>query len=212
MNLRVSIVDDDEPIGRILADLIGESKHLDFVSSYHDPKLALAQLPIERPDVVLMDINMPHCNGVECVRRLKPLLPETQFLMLTVYADSDHIFAALAAGATGYLLKGTSRPQLLAAIKQISAGGSPMSCAIARKVVQSFARTETERTDLEALSPRERSVLELLAKGYLYKEIAESLGLSLTTVDSYVRRVYDKLQVNSRSQAIAKYLKAPGSP
>lgn len=207
MNLRVSIVDDDEPISRILADLIRESKNLEFVSAYNDTGLALEKLPLERPDVVLMDINIPGLNGIECVRRLKPVLPGTQFLMLTVYADSDHIFAALAAGATGYLLKGTRRTQLLAAIKQISVGGSPMSCAIARKVVQSFARTEAERPDLQALSPRERSVLELLSKGYLYKEIAESLNLSVMTVDTYVRRVYDKLQVNSRSQAIAKYLK-----
>jgi len=206
MNLRVSIVDDDEPVSRILADLIRESKNLEFVSAYNDAEVALEKLPQERPDVVLMDINIPGLNGIECVRRLKPMLPDTQFLMLTVYADSDHIFSALAAGATGYLLKGTRRAQLLAAIKQISIGGSPMSCAIARKVVQSFARTEAERPDLQALSPRERSVLELLSKGYLYKEIAESLNLSVMTVDTYVRRVYDKLQVNSRSQAIAKYL------
>jgi len=207
MNLRVSIVDDDEPISRILSDLIRETKNLEFVSAYQDTDSALEKLPLERPDVVLMDINMPKHTGIECVRLLKPELPATQFLMLTVYADSDHIFAALAAGATGYLLKGTRRPQLLAAIKQISVGGSPMSCAIARKVVQSFARTEVERPDLQVLSPRERSVLELLSKGYLYKEIAEALNLKLMTVDSYVRRVYDKLQVNSRSQAIAKYLK-----
>lgn len=207
MNLRVSIVDDDEPISRILTDLVRETKNLEFVSAYNDTESALQNLPRERPDVVLMDINIPQLNGIECVRRLKPDMPDTQFLMLTVYADSDHIFSALAAGATGYLLKGTRRAQLLAAIKQIAIGGSPMSCAIARKVVQSFARTEVERPDLQALSPRERDVLELLSKGYLYKEIAESLGLSVTTVDTYVRRVYEKLQVNSRSQAIAKYLK-----
>lgn len=207
MNLRVSIVDDDEPISRILADLIRESKSLDFVSAYNDSEVALLRLPEEKPDVVLMDINIPGISGIECVRQLKPKLPNTQFLMLTVYADSDHIFAALAAGATGYLLKGTRRTELLAAIKQISVGGSPMSAGIARKVVQSFARTAAGRTDLETLSPREQSVLDLLAKGYLYKEIAEALNLSLTTVDTYVRRVYDKLQVNSRSQAIAKYLK-----
>lgn len=207
MNLRVSIVDDDEPISRILTDLIRESKHLDFVSAYHDTESAIANLPADRPDVVLMDINIPKINGIECVRRLKPELPATQFLMLTVYADSDHIFAALAAGATGYLLKGTRRAELLAAIKQISVGGSPMSCTIARKVVQSFTRTAAERPDLQVLSPRERDVLDLLAKGYLYKEIAEKLGVSMMTVDTYVRRTYEKLQVNSRSQAIAIYLK-----
>lgn len=207
MNLRVSIVDDDEPISRILTELVRESKNLEFVSAYNDSEAALQKLPADRPDVVLMDINIPKINGIECVRRLKPELPGTQFLMLTVYADSDHIFSALAAGATGYLLKGTRRTELLAAIKQISVGGSPMSAAIARKVVQSFARAGNDRPDLQALSPRERDVLDLLSKGFLYKEIAESLGVSVMTVDTYVRRVYDKLQVNSRSQAIAKYLK-----
>ena len=207
MSLRVSIVDDDEPISRILTELIRESKPLEFVSAYNDSEVALRDLPADRPDVVLMDINMPVVDGIECVRRLKPVLPDTQFLIFTVYADADHIFSALSAGATGYLLKGTNRTQLLEAIRQIAEGGSPMSAGIARKVVQSFARTEVERPDLQTLSPRERSVLDLLAKGFLYKEIADSLGLSVATVDTYVRRVYDKLHVNSRSQAIAKYLR-----
>jgi DNA-binding NarL/FixJ family response regulator len=208
MNLRVSIVDDDEPTRQILKELIQQSDQLDFVSEHPDTESALESLPQQKPDVVLMDINVPLLNGIECVRLLKPQLPGTQFLMLTVYADADHIFAALSAGATGYLLKGTRRTQLLTAIKQISQGGSPMSCAIARKVVQSFTKTSAapERSDIEELSPRERSVLDLLAKGYLYKEIAESLTLSVMTVDTYVRRVYEKLHVNSRSQAIAKYL------
>lgn len=206
MKLRVSIVDDDEPTRTLLAELIRESDQLEFVSSYPDTESALDQLPIDQPDVVLMDINIPLLNGIECVRRLKPILPKTQFLMLTVYADAKHIFAALAAGATGYLLKSTRRAQLVASIRQIAQGGSPMSANVARMVVQSFSKIETERPDLEALSPRERSVLELLAKGYLYKEIAEALNLKFLTVDTYVRRVYDKLQVNSRSQAIAKYL------
>lgn len=207
MNLRVSIVDDDEPTRQILKELIQQSEQLQFVSEHPDTESALDLLPREKPDVVLMDINVPKLNGIECVRRLKPNLLDTQFLMLTVYADADHIFAALSAGATGYLLKGTRRSQLLTAIKQIAQGGSPMSCAIARKVVQSFTRAETDRASIEVLSPRERSVLDLLAKGYLYKEIADSLGLSALTVDTYVRRVYEKLHVNSRSQAIAKYLK-----
>ncbi len=209
MKLRVSIVDDDEPTRQILKELIQQSDQLEFVSEHPDTESALESIPSQKPDVVLMDINVPLLNGIECVRLLKPQLPDTQFLMLTVYADADHIFAALSAGATGYLLKGTRRTQLLTAIKQISQGGSPMSCAIARKVVQSFTKTSAtapERTDIEVLSPRERTVLDLLAKGYLYKEIAESLSLSVMTVDTYVRRVYEKLHVNSRSQAIAKYL------
>lgn len=206
MQLKVSIVDDDQPTSLILADLIRESPQLAFLSYFPDTESAIENLPKDQPDVVLMDINIPQLNGIECVRALKPLLPGTQFLMLTVYADADHIFAALAAGATGYLLKSTRRTQLVSAIKQIAQGGSPMSCSIARKVVQSFSRPENKQSGLEELSPREKSVLELLAKGYLYKEIAEQLGLSVLTIDTYVRRVYDKLHVNSRSQAIAKFL------
>lgn len=211
MNLRVSIVDDDEPISRILTDLVRESKNLEFVSAYNDSEVALQRLPEEKPDVVLMDINIPGLSGIECVRHLKPKLPNTQFLMLTVYADSDHIFAALAAGATGYLLKGTRRTELLAAIKQISVGGSPMSAGIARKVVQSFSRPAAIKDELATLSPREQSVLDLLSKGYLYKEISESLGVSLPTISTYIRRIYEKLQVHSRTQAVSKYLRSGDS-
>lgn len=205
--VRVSIVEDDEPTRRILVDVIAGAPRLELVSQHASTESALDSLPAARPDVVLMDINVPLLNGVECVRRLKPLLPQTQFLMLTVYEDADHIFAALAAGAAGYLLKSTRRVELLAAIEQIMQGGSPMSSGIARKVVQSFSRPAAARSDLEGLSPREQSVLELLTKGFLYKEISDSLGVSVATVNTYIRRIYEKLQVHSRSQAVAKYLK-----
>ena len=208
MKLRVSIVDDDDTTRQILKELIQETPTLEFVSEHPNTESAIEKLPREKPDVVLTDINVPQVNGIECVRALKSKLPDTQFLMLTVYADANHIFAALAAGATGYLLKGTRRSQLLSAIKQIAQGGSPMSCSIARKVVQSFTqKTSTGRSDLETLSPRETTVLAMLSNGYLYKEIADSLGLSVTTIDTYVRRIYEKLHVNSRGQAVAKYLK-----
>jgi DNA-binding NarL/FixJ family response regulator len=207
MNIRLSIVEDDEPTRRILGDIVAGTADLQLVSVYTDAEGALAALPTDQPDVVLMDINLPRLSGVECVRRLRPLLPRTQFLMLTVYEDADHIFAALAAGATGYLLKSTSRAELLTAIHQIVAGGSPMSSGIARKVVQSFAKTDAPRSELETLSPREQAVLSLLAQGLLYKEIAESLAISGPTVNTYIRRIYEKLHVRSRSQAIATYLK-----
>lgn len=207
MKLRVSIVDDDEPTRQILKELILETPSLEFVSEHPNTESAIEKLPKEKPDVVLTDINVPQINGIECVRALKPKLPGTQFLMLTVYADANHIFAALSAGATGYLLKGTRRGELLSAIKQISQGGSPMSCSIARKVVQSFTNPQSAgRSDLQMLSPREMAVLDLLSNGYLYKEIADNLGLSVTTIDTYVRRIYEKLHVNSRGQAVAKYL------
>lgn len=207
MNIRVAIVEDDEPTRRILADVIRGTPGFELVSHYGDTESALERLPADQPEVVLMDINVPKLNGVECVRRLKPRLPAAQFLMLTVYEDADHIFAALAAGATGYLLKSTRRAELLAAIAQITAGGSPMSSGIARKVVQSFNRAPPPAAGMETLSPREQSVLALLTKGYLYKEIADELKVSVPTVNTYIRRIYEKLQVHSRTQAVAKFLR-----
>jgi DNA-binding NarL/FixJ family response regulator len=203
--IRISIVDDDEKTRGILTEVIGTVASLHLVSDYGSAAPALERLPKEQLDVVLMDINMPGMNGVECVRQLKPQMPKTQFLMLTVYEDTNHIFAALAAGATGYLLKSTRREELVIAIDQIVNGGSPMSSGIARKVVQSFGRKNAGPEPMAELSPREQSVLALLAKGYLYKEIADSLGVGVPTVDTYIRRIYEKLQVHSRSEAIAKY-------
>jgi len=208
MKIRISIIEDDGPTREILTEIIASSPDLELVSQYERCDAAIKTLPGEGPDVVLVDINLPEINGVEAVRQLKPVMPKTQFLMLTVYEDAEHIFAALAAGATGYLLKSTRRGELLEAIRQIIAGGSPMSSGIARKVVQSFSYVQA-RTDLDGLSPREQSVLALLSKGYLYKEISESLGVSGPTVNTYIRRIYDKLQVHSRTQAITKFLQKP---
>lgn len=210
MKLRISIIEDDDDTRQILTGIIASAPDLELVSTYPLCAPAIKALPEEKPDVVLVDINLPEINGVEAVRRLKPEMPQTQFLMLTVYEDPDHIFAALAAGATGYLLKGTRRAQLLEAIAQVAAGGSPMSSGIARKVVQSFAQPPARRSDLDALSPREQSVLDLLSKGHLYKEIADSLGVSVPTINTYIRRIYEKLQVHSRTQAISKYLRKHG--
>lgn len=208
MKIRLALVEDDAPTRQILADLVRSADQLELVAMFVDGESAVAELPRHQPDVVLMDINLPALSGVECVRRLRPALPHTQFLMLTVYEDADHIFAALSAGATGYLLKSTRREELLTAIQQVVDGGSPMSSGIARKVVQSFARAEAPRSDLSALSPREQAVLSLLAQGLLYKEIADSLAISVPTVNTYIRRIYEKLHVRSRSQAIATYLKS----
>lgn len=206
MKTRVSIVDDDEPTRKILIEVIGRVPTLEYVSDYGSTTVALSRLQVDRPDVVLMDINMPQPNGIECVRLLKPQMPKTQFLMLTVYESADHVFAALKAGATGYLLKSTRRTELVAAIEQISVGGSPMTSAIARMVVQSFAGETTPRNDFEELTQREKSILEFLTQGYLYKEIADKLNISVTTVATHIRNIYEKLHVRSRSQAVAKYL------
>jgi len=211
MNIVVSIVEDDAPARGILADWIQRAPGFRCASQYGNGEAALAALPAEKPKVVLMDINLPGMSGIECVRRLKPLLPGTQFVMLTVYEDADHIFNALAAGASGYLLKRVSRGELLEALQDVHAGGSPMSSNIARKVVQSFQRPAFPSSEAVELSPREREVLELLARGYLYKEIAESLQISGPTVNTYIRRIYEKLHVRSRSQAVAKFTNVPGA-
>jgi DNA-binding NarL/FixJ family response regulator len=210
VSISVSIVEDDAQARQILADWIRRADGFRCVSEHGSAESALATLPAEKPEVVLMDINLPGLNGIECVRQLKPLLPGTQFLMLTVYEDADHIFNALMVGATGYLLKQTPRNELLAALKQVHSGGSPMTSNIARKVVQSFQRqTQAAGADTVELSPREAEVLELLARGYLYKEIAEALAISLPTVNTYIRRIYEKLHVRSRAQAVAKYAHIP---
>lgn len=207
MTTRISIIEDDDETRQILTGIITSAPGLELVSTYPLCAPAIEGIPKDNPNVVLVDINLPEINGVEAVRRLKVVLPGTQFLMLTVYDDPDHIFAALAAGATGYLLKGTRRTELLESIAQIAVGGSPMSSGIARKVVQSFARPPAPKSDIATLSPREQSVLDLLSKGYLYKEISDSLGVSVPTINTYIRRIYEKLQVHSRTQAIGKYLR-----
>ena len=209
VNIAVSIVEDDAPARQILAGWIRRAEGFRLVSDFGTAETALVAMPQEPPAVVLMDINLPGLSGIECVRRLKPLLPGTQFVMLTVYEDADHIFNALSAGASGYLLKQTPRGELLAALKDVHAGGSPMSSNIARKVVQTFQAAPAPAGAADDLSPREKEVLQLLARGYLYKEIADALGLSVPTVNTYIRRIYEKLHVRSRSQAVAIYTHQP---
>ncbi len=209
VSIAVSIVEDDAPARGILAEWLHRAPGFRCAGRYGSGEAALAALLAEKPAVVLMDINLPGMSGIECVRRLKPLLPKTQFVMLTVYEDADHIFNALAVGASGYLLKRVSRGELLEALQDVHAGGSPMSSNIARKVVQSFLRPALQSSEAVELSPREREVLELLARGYLYKEIADSLQISIPTVNTYIRRIYEKLHVRSRSQAVAKFTHIP---
>jgi len=206
-SIAVSIVEDDLSLRSIYADWIEKADGFTLVSQYADGQEALDTIPEEEPDVALMDINLPSLNGVECVRGLKVQMPKTQFVMITVYEDSDRIFKALEAGATGYLLKQTPREELLASLKEVHAGGSPMSSGIARKVVQCFRKIPPAEPDneLSQLSKREEEVLELLAQGYLYKEISSELDISRHTVDTYLRRIYEKLHVHSRAQATALY-------
>ncbi|MCX6895270.1 MAG: response regulator transcription factor [Verrucomicrobia bacterium] len=207
MAITVSIVEDNEQLRGTLARMIGRAAGFECVGQYPDAETALAAIPKDKPQVVLMDINLPGINGVECVRRLKQTTPQTLVVMLTVYEDTENIFNALAAGASGYLLKRTKSAELLAAIQEVIHGGSPMTTHIARKVVQSFQRAGVSAGPETNLSQREQEVLDCLAKGFLYKEIAEKLGISYETVHTYVRRIYEKLQVRTRTEAVAKFLR-----
>jgi DNA-binding NarL/FixJ family response regulator len=213
VRISVSIIEDDVSAREIFVDWIRQAREFHFLSDYGTAESAIRRLPSEKPDVVLSDINLPGLSGIECVRRLKPQLPDTQFVILTVYEDSNHLFEALSAGASGYLLKQNSRQELLRALQEVHAGGSPMSSNIARKVVQSFRREEPLLDESVKLTPRELEVLQLLACGDLYKEIADQLGISIPTVNTHVRSIYEKLHVRSRAQAVAKYANiTPSSP
>jgi DNA-binding NarL/FixJ family response regulator len=204
--IRVAIVEDNSRVRSSLARLIALSDGFDCVSQHATGEEAVADLPKMKPDVILMDINLPGINGVECVRQLKPVLPATQVMMLTVYENTDLIFQALSAGATGYLLKQTPPGELLDAVREVHGGGSPMTGHIARKVVASFVQSGSSSRDFENLTPREKEVLDHLAKGFLYKEIAETMGISYDTVHTHIRKIYEKLHVRSRTEAVAKHL------
>jgi len=212
MTITVSIVDDDAGLRDSISKFLRTAKGFKFLRAYQAAEDALSGIPRERPDVVLMDINMAGMDGIECTRRLKEAAPETQILMLTVYEDTERIFNALAAGASGYLLKRAAPPKLLEAIREVHAGGSPMSGPIARKVVQSFRQGPSPKQESDALSDRERQVLECLAKGYAYKQISDELGVSMDTTRTYIRRIYDKLHVHTRTDAVVRFLGgAPGA-
>jgi DNA-binding NarL/FixJ family response regulator len=206
MPIRVAIVEDDEEIRANLTERIGTSSSFRFLRSYADGESALADLPCRNADVVLMDINLPGMDGVECVRQLKAKMPDAQFVMLTVYEDNNRLFKSLMAGASGYLLKRTPPAKLLDAIREAHAGGSPMTPQIARRVVQHFRQVSQPQEQLPRLTPRETDVLNQLAQGFRYKEITDNLGISAGTLHSYIRNVYEKLHVHSRTEAVVKYL------
>ena len=206
MPITVSIVEDNDKLRGTLARVLNRAEGFRCVSQYGSAEDALKELPNVKPEVVLMDINLPGMNGVECVRQLKPLLPGTQVMMLTVYEDTENIFNALAAGANGYMLKRTSTKELIEAIHEVKRGGSPMTMHIARKVVQSFQKSAPAQAT-ENLSEREQQVLDLLSQGLIYKEISDKLGIGYETVHTYIRRVYEKLQVRTRTEAVAKFLR-----
>lgn len=205
--IKVSIIEDDDWIRENLATQISRAGGFQCAGLYRNAEEALNQIPKAVPDVILMDINLPKMSGIECVRKLKPLVPSAQILMLTVYEDSDKIFNSLLAGASGYLLKRTPQAELFEAISEVHRGNSPMSGHIARKVVQYFNQRGSDESEIEKLSKREREVLEHLSQGIPYKEIADVLTLSIDTVRMHIKGIYGKLHVHSRGEAVAKYLR-----
>ena len=206
MPITVSIVEDDAGVRDGLVRLLGRAKDFRCLGAYPSAEAALRELPSARPDVVLMDINLPGMNGVECVRKLKVEAPSTQMVMLTVYENPDHIFEALAAGASGYLLKQTPPAELLAAVREVHGGGAPMSSQIARKVVQSFRESDPVADPAARLTEREAELLSYLTKGYANKEIADRMAITVPTVRTHLRNIYEKLHVRSRTEAAVKYM------
>jgi len=211
MLITVSIVEDNAGVREGLVRLLQHTSEFKCLACYPSGEVALREIPAAVPNVVLMDINLPGMDGVECVRKLHLLNPAIRIVMLTVYEQPDHIFNALSAGAIGYLLKQKPSADLLNAIRDAHHGGAPMSSQIARKVVH-FFQSGTPAGEAGELSTRELEVLDLLAKGHLIKEIADRLDLSFGTVRTYIRRIYEKLHVHSRAQAVAKYLPSSSRP
>lgn len=209
--IKVAVVEDDRVIRESLAILITGASGFACTCISDSAEEAMREIPKHNPDVVLMDINLPGKSGVECVAALKERCPNTQFIMLTMFEDDQSVFDSLAAGASGYLLKRTPHVEILEAVTDVARGGSPMSSGIARKVVRSFQNraSSTGKSQTEErlnVSPREEEILRLLAKGYRYKEIADELGIGLETVRTHLRRVYEKLHVSSRTEAVVKFL------
>ncbi len=210
--VRVAILEDDEGTRRSLRDIVESDSRCCFLGGCGTLTQALKTLPGLAPDVVLVDVHLPDGTGIECVRQLSLEMPETEFVMLTCYSDSDVLFDALAAGAHGYLIKPARVDEVLAAIHDVVAGGAPMSSMVARRIVRSFERPvppavaplPAQSEDI-ALAPREREVLDLLATGAMYKEVAKHLGVSRNTVITHIRRIYKKLHVHSRHHAVERY-------
>ena len=210
--IRVAIIEDDAGTRRSLRDIVESDPGCRCVGEFGSVAEAVAGLPGVAPRVVLVDVNLPDGTGVDCVRQLAPTMPTTEFVMLTLYQDGDILFDALAAGAHGYLIKPVRVDELLAAIHDVVEGGAPMSSMVARRIVRSFERHAPLKVaplpkgqETVELAPREREVLDLLAAGAMYKEVAKQLGVSRNTVITYIRRIYKKLHVHSRHHAVERY-------
>ena len=204
MSITLAIVEDLDEVRDGLKSFISLSPDFKVLDTFKTAEEAIDHLPMLKPDIVIMDINLPGMNGIDCIRQVKDKSTGTQFMMFTVYENDEKVFEALKAGASGYLLKNTGLVQLIEALKELYNGGSPMSANIARKLVTLFRNEQKEITDLSVLSNRENEILQLLAKGLLYKEIANQLSISVATVRQHIHKIYEKLHVQNRTEAINK--------
>lgn len=204
MSITLAIVEDLDEVRDGLKNFIALSQDFKVLSTFKTAEDAVNDLPKLKPDIVIMDINLPGMNGIECIQLVKDKSPATQFMMFTVYENDEKVFEALKAGASGYLLKNTGLVQLIESLKELHNGGSPMSANIARKLVTLFRSEQRQTPSLEELSQRENEILQLLAKGLLYKEIAEQLSISVSTVRQHIHHIYEKLHVQNRTEAINK--------
>lgn len=206
MSIRIGIVEDNRGVREAWAKLIAAEDGLACVGCYGSGEDALAGFSVDSPEVVLMDICLPGISGIECTARLKELLPQVQILVVTVYTDNENLFEALKAGASGYLLKCTDREELLRSIREVVAGGAPMSGSVARRVIEAFHSPVSSPRETDSLTLREEEILALLAQGLVAKDVARKVGLSYQTVRVHLRNIYEKLHVHSRAEAVRKYL------
>jgi len=202
--IKICIVEDLKEVREGISALLAMDERFELLSGYGNAEIAAEELPAWQPDIVIMDINLPGMSGIECIKKVKAACPRTQFIMFTIYEDDEKVFQALAAGASGYLLKKTSLARIVESLIELHEGGSPMSTQIARKVIQSFQKQNERLEDGKLLSPKEHGVLELLAKGHLYKEISSILNISANTVKQHIHNIYQKLHVKNRTEAINK--------
>jgi DNA-binding NarL/FixJ family response regulator len=209
MNKSVVVVEDDRTLRQQIVDILASASDIRCIGAFASAEEALKAIPAKTPDVVLMDIKLPGMSGIDCVAKLKRMLPSLQIIMVTIFEDSERIFRALKAGASGYLVKSRPPEQLLEAIRDVHSGGSPMSSHIARKVVQHFHLLDPSPKEAENLSPREEQVLDLLASGFIYKEIGDKLNISVETVRTYVKNICHKMHVRNRLEAVAKHRLEP---
>jgi DNA-binding NarL/FixJ family response regulator len=201
--IKICLVEDLKEVRDGMTSLLTMDERFELLSTFADAEKAAEELPAWQPDIIIMDINLPGMNGIECIKKVKGLCPKSQFIMFTIYEDDEKVFEALAAGASGYLLKKTPFIKMAEGLLELHSGGSPMSTQIARKVIKRFQNNETKQ-QIENLSPRENEILQYLAKGLLYKEIGTQLSIATDTVRQHIHHIYEKLHVQNRTEAINK--------